>query len=117
MLWDVRKARNCLMSLDMGNLKGRPTAKSRRSREESIAHKGAVNGLAFSNTASEAGGGAAAGRHLVTLGCFDGRIRKWDITQGFNTKTAFPQISKVDVKLHVPIGNCILKKFEFPALF
>jgi len=99
LLWDIRKARNCLMSLDMGNLKGKG-ASELRSQKSSIAHKGAVNGLAFSNT----------GRHLVTLGCFDGRIRKWDVLQqGINTKTPFVKMAKKDLKIHLPLvtsGDC-----------
>ena len=66
LLWDVRKARNCLMSFDMGNIQGK---EKKRSLEKSMAHKGSLNGLTFSNTS----------RHLVTYGCCDGRVRKWDI--------------------------------------
>ena len=47
LLWDVRKARNCLMSFDMGYLKGKD---KKRVLQESMAHKGTVNGLAFTNT-------------------------------------------------------------------
>ena len=61
-----KKARNCLMSFDMGHIRGK---EKRRSLEKSMAHKGSLNGLTFSNTS----------RHLVTYGCFDGRVRKWDI--------------------------------------
>jgi len=105
LLWDIRKARNCLMSLDMGNLKGKADSEL-RSQKSSIAHKGAVNGLAFSNT----------GRHLVTLGCFDGRIRKWDILQqGINTKTPFLKMTKKDLKIHLPLGIFII--FNFLNLF
>ena len=50
-------------------------------------------GLAFSST----------GRHLISYGCYDGRIRKWDILSGINTKTAFNSLSKIDYKIHVPI--------------
>ena len=78
-----------------------------RSQKSSIAHKGAVNGLAFSNT----------GRHLVTLGCFDGRIRKWDVLQqGINTKTPFVKIAKKDLKIHLPLGTSISYNF-FNLLF
>ena len=42
LLWDIRKARNCLMSFDMGHLKGRD---KKRGLEASLAHKGSVNGL------------------------------------------------------------------------
>ena len=73
-----------------------------RSQKSSIAHKGAVNGLAFSNT----------GRHLVTLGCFDGRIRKWDVLQqGINTKTPFVKMAKKDLKIHLPLGTSISYNF------
>ena len=75
-----------------------------RSQKSSIAHKGAVNGLAFSNT----------GRHLVTLGCFDGRIRKWDVLQqGINTKTPFVKMAKKDLKIHLPLGTSISRFFFF----
>ena len=75
-----------------------------RSQKSSIAHKGAVNGLAFSNT----------GRHLVTLGCFDGRIRKWDVLQqGINTKTPFVKMAKKDLKIHLPLGTSISYNFFF----
>merc|ERR1719400_1043872 len=94
LLWDVRKARNCLMSFDMGNIRGK---EKKRSLEKSMAHKGSLNGLTFSNTS----------RHLVTYGCCDGRVRKWDIMTGINTKTKFDpynNISKMmDIKIHVPI--------------
>lgn len=94
LLWDVRKARNCLMSFDMGNIQGK---EKKRSLEKSMAHKGSLNGLTFSNTS----------RHLVTYGCCDGRVRKWDIMTGINTKTKFDpynNISKMmDIKIHVPI--------------
>ena len=112
LLWDIRKARNCLMSLDMGNLKGKRPSEW-RSQKSSIAHKGSVNGLAFSNT----------GQHLVTLGCFDGRIRKWDILHnGMNTKTPFVKMAKTDLKIHVPLGMLyfsreILNFPNFPAFF
>ena len=58
-----------------------------------MAHKGSVNGVAFS----------CSGRYLITYGCYDGRIRKWDLLTGINTKTRFESISKVDVRVHVPI--------------
>lgn len=90
LLWDVRKARNCLMSFDMGFLKGK---ESKRCLEKSMAHKGSVNGVAFS----------CSGRYLITYGCYDGRIRKWDLLTGINTKTRFEPIPKVDVRVHVPI--------------
>ena len=113
LLWDIRKARNCLMSLDMGNLKGKRPSEW-RSQKSSIAHKGSVNGLAFSNT----------GQHLVTLGCFDGRIRKWDILHnGMNTKTPFVKMAKTDLKIHVPLGMvyCFSRETlnfpNFPAFF
>ena len=63
--------------------------------EESLAHKGSVNGLCFSNTS----------RHLLTYGCFDGRVRKWDLLEGLNSKTSFASMSKVDVRIHVPIAT------------
>lgn len=90
LLWDVRKARNCLMSFDMGNLRGKA---NRRAVEASIAHKGSVNGLAFSCTA----------RHIVSYGAYDGRLRKWDVLDGTNCKTAFEVLPKVNNKLHVPL--------------
>ena len=33
LLWDIRKARNCLMSLDMGNLKGKGTVFENRPKK------------------------------------------------------------------------------------
>jgi len=91
LLWDVRKARNCLMSFDMGNIRGKEKT---RSLEKSMAHKGSLNGLTFSNTS----------RHLLTYGCCDGRVRKWDIMSGINTKTKFDALPKmIDIKIHVPI--------------
>ena len=54
------------MSFDMGHIRGKEKT---RSLEKSMAHKGSLNGLTFSNTS----------RHLLTYGCCDGRVRKWDI--------------------------------------
>jgi DNA excision repair protein ERCC-8 len=45
LLWDVRKAKNCLMSLDMGHIKSRS---KKRPMESCISHQGSVNGLVFS---------------------------------------------------------------------
>lgn len=93
LLWDVRRAKNCLLSFDMGHLRGKA---KRRKREECLAHKGSVNGLCFSND----------GRHLISYGCYDGRLRKWDILQDINTKTPFEALAKVtDVKVHLSLCN------------
>ena len=66
MCYFANQARNCLMSFDMGHIRGKEKT---RSLEKSMAHKGSLNGLTFSNTS----------RHLLTYGCCDGRVRKWDI--------------------------------------
>lgn len=93
LLWDVRRAKNCLLSFDMGHLKGKS---KRRPMEECLAHKGAVNGLCFSSN----------GCHLITYGCYDGRLRKWDISKDINTKTPFESLVKVtDVQVHLSLCN------------
>ena len=74
-------------------LQGRKDKK--RKPEASLAHKGSLNGLAFSNTS----------RHLITYGCFDGRLRKWSLLDGHNTKTPFEPGPKLDIKIHMPIAT------------
>ena len=47
-----------------------------------IAHNGAVNGILFCDD----------GKHLLSYGCHDGRIRKWDTLSGINKKIKFPKL-------------------------
>lgn len=93
LLWDVRRAKSHLTSLDFGHVK------KRKQRSRYIAHNGAVNGLAFTED----------GRHLLTLGRFEGRIRKWDTLDGHNTKTPFEHVviehTKANVQFDVSSGG------------
>ena len=127
LLWDVRKAKNCLRYFDFNNIskstgkcpqtdsnkaksevlptsalneKGRPSVSkgncSRGSLSISsnskqhlnsnysapVAHNGAVNGILFCDD----------GKHLVSYGCQDGRLRKWDVINGINKKVKFPKL-------------------------
>jgi WD40 repeat protein len=42
-------------------------------------------------------------RYLISYGSFDGRVRKWDITDGTNTKTPFDPLGRVDIRVCVPL--------------
>ena len=46
---------------------------------------------------------SSKGHQLITFGSFDGRIRKWDLITGINTKTPYNAVAKIDFKFHVPI--------------
>ena len=124
LLWDVRRARNCLKYFDFNDISKKSSNKRKTSLNLSasslskevkrtkfedktvvpenskltklttekcvnsyrgslpIAHNGSVNGVLFCDD----------GKHLISYGCHDGRIRKWDTLSGINTKTKFPKL-------------------------
>ena len=129
LLWDVRRAKNCLRSFDFNNISKKSAdqnpsfinerkklaqpfksclhakrklsdIRSSRLRDNigvlnvtsnkkdvqqndiPIAHNGAVNGILFCDD----------GKHLISFGCHDGRIRKWDTLSGINKKIKFPKL-------------------------
>merc|ERR1719206_163545 len=69
------------MSLDFDRIK--KSESSSKKRKTGFAHKGCANGLSFLDD----------GRHLLTYGSFDGRLRKWDLDLGLNTKARFPRFA------------------------
>ena len=69
LLWDVRKARSCLMTLDQHNGKGAGSFRS-----SITAHNGHVNGLCYTSD----------GLHLLSIGT-DDRMRLWDLLAESNT--------------------------------
>ncbi len=90
-LWDVRRGRSCLRSLDYNNI-AVPSRKSkgitkRKSGSNNVkdgrgvSHDGAVNGLAFSED----------GLSLYSFGC-DGRLRQWCMETGRNLKAKLPRL-------------------------
>lgn len=78
-LWDVRRAKSCLMTLDMDNRKRNFDGKSQKGAT-SQAHAGSVNGLVYGTN----------GLHLISYGT-DNVLRKWDLNTGRNTKTDYSE--------------------------
>ncbi|KAI9090467.1 WD40-repeat-containing domain protein, partial [Phlyctochytrium arcticum] len=101
-LWDVRKARTCLLSLDQHNTN---TASIPRHGSVS-AHNGSVNGLAFTSD----------GLHLVSTG-HDETIRLWDVFAGKNALVNYgPHVrNRVDHVLQPVISP--LNATETPLIF
>jgi DNA excision repair protein ERCC-8 len=71
-LWDVRRGKACLASLDQHNTASRE--KGGWLNRMNRAHDGVVNGLEFT----------ADGLHLVSIG-HDDKMRVWDLESGLNT--------------------------------
>ena len=71
-LWDVRRGRACLASLDQHNTATRENGTWLNRTNK--AHDGVVNGLEFT----------ADGAYLVSLG-YDEKMRVWDLETGMNT--------------------------------
>ena len=121
LLWDVRRAKNCLRYFDFNNIKSESkqeyncgkrkhsleilssklSKKTKSSYQRfskldndasnkkvmnkedfGVAHNGAANGILFCDD----------GKHLISFGCHDGRIRKWDVSTGINKKVEFPKL-------------------------
>ncbi|CAO3646565.1 unnamed protein product [Cunninghamella blakesleeana] len=68
-IWDIRRAKSCIMSLDQDNGVERDPL-----GETNIAHRKGVNGLTLSSD----------GNYLISLG-LDEKIRLWNTQTGFNT--------------------------------
>jgi len=71
-LWDVRRGKACLASLDQHNSATKENAK--RLTASNRAHDGVVNGIEFTGD----------GLFLVSLG-HDEKMRVWDLETGMNT--------------------------------
>ena len=107
-IWDVRKARSFLHTLDYNNVRFKAKSELKMA---GISHHTGVYGLAFS----------PCGRYILSLGG-DKRIRKWDTMTWKNLKTKFQEVSlsrskAVDLvfatglnceKMFVPENNTIL---------
>lgn len=86
-LWDVRRGKACLASLDQHNTASRE--KGGWLNRTNGAHDGVVNGLEFT----------ADGLHLVSLG-HDDKMRVWDLESGLNTLVRFtPFFMGIDRKV------------------
>jgi DNA excision repair protein ERCC-8 len=84
--WDIRRSVGSLGSLDLEDSVGQTSARTHsysHTSGQGQAHRGAVNGLAWTED----------GRHLVTAG-HDQRIRVWDTTTYANTLANFGPIIK-----------------------
>ncbi|XP_053316535.1 DNA excision repair protein ERCC-8 [Spea bombifrons] len=91
-LWDVRRAKSCLITLDQHN-----GEKSKSSSEAAnTAHNGRVNGLCFTSD----------GLHLLTVGT-DDRMRLWNSASGENTLVNYGKVcndSRKGLKFTVSVG-------------
>ncbi|TPX33986.1 hypothetical protein SmJEL517_g03207 [Synchytrium microbalum] len=74
--WDIRKARACVLALDLNN--SDRTTPNYLGEVDVIAHDGLVNGLCFTSN----------GKHLIST-AHDERIRLWDVSTGRNTLTNY----------------------------
>jgi len=97
-LWDVRRGKSCLASLDQHNTASRGTGGWLNPTNK--AHTGLVNGLEFT----------ADGLHLVSVG-HDEEIRVWDMETGLNTLVSFGPILRnrhgMEVKPYItPPDTC-----------
>jgi DNA excision repair protein ERCC-8 len=94
-LWDVRRSASSLGVLDMDDSSGVVTGGAARSRprESGRAHRGAVNGLAWTPD----------GRHIVSTG-HDERMRVWHMGTGANTLADFgPGLKNAAVTALLPL--------------
>jgi DNA excision repair protein ERCC-8 len=96
-LWDVRKSANSLGVLDMDDsigivgYEGHGTGARRRERGK--AHRGAVNGLTWTED----------GRHLISVG-HDECMRVWDMISGANTLANFgPALKNATTTTLIPL--------------
>ncbi|KAK6179260.1 hypothetical protein SNE40_011663 [Patella caerulea] len=93
LLWDIRTAKGCLMSLDQHNGEAASAANKIKT-----AHNGRVNGLSFT----------ADGLHLVTFGT-DSRLRLWNTTTGKNALVNYGNIEndgRKSIKFSLSSGAC-----------
>ncbi|ESO92598.1 hypothetical protein LOTGIDRAFT_233046 [Lottia gigantea] len=93
LLWDIRKAKGSIMSLDQHN----GEAASAHNKVKT-AHNGRVNGLCFTDD----------GLHLVTFGT-DNRLRLWNTNTGKNSLVNYGSISndgRKSLGISVTTGNC-----------
>lgn len=81
LLWDVRRAKSCLQTLDLDYI-----SKSSKPRSANCckAHCGPASGLAFCDD----------GIHLISFGAQEGKLRRWDLNSGRNTKTPFSKLHR-----------------------
>ncbi|KAH6612635.1 WD40-repeat-containing domain protein [Boeremia exigua] len=93
--WDIRRSIGSLGTLDLEDATGRagPTHSYAPPRAHAQAHRGAVNGLVWTEDA----------RHLVSAG-HDNRIRVWDSTSYANTLASFgPAVRNAGLAPTVPV--------------
>jgi WD40 repeat protein len=90
MLWDVRRARSFLMALDLDYISKTSAAARDKPDLSKKAHCGPASGAAFCDD----------GLHLITYGGQEAKLRRWDLTSGRNTKTAFQKLNKPSKKSH-----------------
>ncbi|KAF3005774.1 hypothetical protein E8E13_007251 [Curvularia kusanoi] len=103
--WDIRRSVGSLGSLDLEDSVGRTAAPSHsytHAQSRTQAHRGAVNGIAWTEDA----------RHLVTTG-HDQRIRVWDTATYANTLANFgPTVKNSGL---APIIPLLPPRHHFPA--
>eukprot|EP00795_Rhopilema_esculentum_P004852 gene4852-21181_t len=87
MIWDIRKAAACLMSLDQHNGKAASSTSS-----NVTAHNGYINGLSFTSD----------GLHLLSYGT-DDRLRLWDVWTSQNTLVNYGSVYNLSKK-HVQLA-------------
>ncbi|XP_022087344.1 DNA excision repair protein ERCC-8-like [Acanthaster planci] len=92
LLWDVRRAKSCLMALDQHN----GEAVGHSSAAVRTAHSGHVNGLSFTDD----------GLRILSFGT-DDRLRLWDVATGKNTLVNFGKVTndgRKNVKIAISSG-------------
>ncbi|XP_041358776.1 DNA excision repair protein ERCC-8-like [Gigantopelta aegis] len=93
MLWDIRKAKGSLMSLDQHNKQS-----SSGTKEACTAHNGHVNGMCFTSD----------GLFLLTFGT-DDTLRLWNTSTGKNTMVNYGSIrndSRKNVQIAISQNGC-----------
>ena len=103
-LWDVRRGKSCLASLDQHNTASRATGGWLNTTNK--AHRGTVNGLEFTSD----------GLHLASLG-HDEQMRVWDLETGLNTLVSFgPTIrnqARMEVKPYITPPDTCFETFVY----
>lgn len=103
--WDIRRSVGSLGSLDLEDSVGQAGARTytySHTRGQGQAHRGAVNGIVWTED----------GRHLVTTG-HDQRIRVWDTTTYANTLANFgPMVKNSGLAPIIPV---LPPRHHFPA--
>ena len=90
LIWDVRRARSCLQTLDMDYISKKSKQVSTDTSKKK-AHSGTATGIAFCDD----------GIHSITFSIQESKMRRWDLASGRNTKTPFQKIQKRPSKIKV----------------